>query len=51
VRGRLAGYKVPRRVIVVESVGRSPSGKADYHGARARALAALGAAEARVEAG
>jgi 3-oxocholest-4-en-26-oate---CoA ligase len=41
VRDRLAGYKVPKRVIVVESVGRSPSGKADYKGAKAQALAAV----------
>jgi 3-oxocholest-4-en-26-oate---CoA ligase len=43
VRERLAGYKVPKRVIVVSSVGRSPSGKADYKGAKAQALAAVGA--------
>lgn len=42
VRERLAGYKVPKRVLAVDSLGRSPSGKADYKGARARALAALG---------
>jgi 3-oxocholest-4-en-26-oate---CoA ligase len=42
VRERLAGYKVPKRVLVVDSVGRSPSGKADYKGAKARALTALG---------
>jgi acyl-CoA synthetase (AMP-forming)/AMP-acid ligase II len=41
VRERLAGYKVPKRVIVVASVGRSPSGKADYKGAKAQALAAV----------
>jgi hypothetical protein len=28
----------------VDSVGRSPSGKADYKGAKARALASLGGA-------
>jgi fatty-acyl-CoA synthase len=44
VRERLAGYKVPKRVIVVASVGRSPSGKADYKGAKAQALAAVGGA-------
>jgi acyl-CoA synthetase (AMP-forming)/AMP-acid ligase II len=43
VRERLAGYKVPKRIVFVESVGRSPSGKADYKGAKARALASLGA--------
>ena len=30
VKGRLAGYKAPRRVRVVETIGRSPSGKVDY---------------------
>ena len=30
VHGRLAGYKVPRTVWFVESVGRTVSGKADY---------------------
>jgi fatty-acyl-CoA synthase len=40
-REHLADYKAPKRVVFVESVGRSPSGKADYRGARARALAAL----------
>ncbi len=29
-RTRLASYKVPRHLIVVDSVGRTPSGKADY---------------------
>jgi 3-oxocholest-4-en-26-oate---CoA ligase len=43
VRERLAGYKVPKRIVLVESVGRSPSGKADYKGAKARALANLAA--------
>ena len=30
VKGRLAGYKAPRRVRFVETIGRSPSGKVDY---------------------
>src|ERR1700758_3147179 len=34
VRGQLAGYKVPRTVWFVESVGRTVSGKADYGWAR-----------------
>jgi acyl-CoA synthetase (AMP-forming)/AMP-acid ligase II len=29
-RGRLAGYKIPRDVLLVERVERSPAGKADY---------------------
>ena len=38
VRERLAGYKVPKRIVVVDSVGRSPSGKADYKAAKALAI-------------
>ena len=30
VKGRLASYKAPRRVRVIESIGRSPNGKVDY---------------------
>jgi acyl-CoA synthetase (AMP-forming)/AMP-acid ligase II len=30
LRTRLAGYKVPRRVWLVDEIGRTPSGKADY---------------------
>ena len=30
VKGRLAGYKAPRRVRFVDTIGRSPSGKVDY---------------------
>ncbi|MGP0032767.1 MAG: AMP-binding protein [Acidimicrobiales bacterium] len=30
VKGRLAHYKAPRRVRVVDSIGRSPNGKVDY---------------------
>ena len=33
-REQLAGYKVPRRVVVVENVVRSPAGKADYRWAK-----------------
>jgi acyl-CoA synthetase (AMP-forming)/AMP-acid ligase II len=38
-RGSLAGYKVPRSVVVVDEIVRSPSGKADYRWARATAEA------------
>ncbi len=41
VRGRLAGYKTPKRLIAVPRMPRAPNGKADYKGARALALAAL----------
>ncbi len=30
VRAHLAGYKVPRRIRVVESIGRAPNGKVDH---------------------
>ncbi|WP_416908891.1 MAG: AMP-binding protein [Polymorphobacter sp.] len=34
VRERLAGYKVPKRVVVVDRCPRAPNGKADYRTAR-----------------
>ena len=34
VRSRLAHYKAPRRVVVVDTIGRSPAGKVDYRGLR-----------------
>jgi len=42
VRGQLAGYKAPRELVVVESIGRAPNGKVDYKDVKERALAALG---------
>ncbi|MFI6470918.1 acyl-CoA synthetase [Streptomyces sp. NPDC050516] len=33
-RTRLAGYKVPRQLVITPSIQRSPSGKADYRWAR-----------------
>jgi acyl-CoA synthetase (AMP-forming)/AMP-acid ligase II len=41
VKAHLAAYKAPKRVLVVDSVQRSPSGKADYNGVRERAISAL----------
>ncbi|MEV4432878.1 acyl-CoA synthetase [Streptomyces sp. NPDC049585] len=38
-RTRLAGYKVPRTLVVTDTIHRSPSGKADYRWARAVAEA------------
>jgi 3-oxocholest-4-en-26-oate---CoA ligase len=38
-RAQLAGHKIPRRLIVVDEVPRSPSGKPDYPWARAVAAA------------
>jgi acyl-CoA synthetase (AMP-forming)/AMP-acid ligase II len=33
-RARLAGYKIPRRLVITDFIQRSPSGKADYRWAR-----------------
>ena len=43
VRAHLAGYKAPRELVLVESIGRAPNGKVDYKAVKDRALAALGA--------
>ena len=42
VKDQLASYKAPRHVVVVESLGRSPAGKADYRGLRRIAMERLG---------
>ena len=42
VKARLAGYKAPRRVRFVETIGRSPSGKVDYGRHRAETAEWLG---------
>ncbi|MFH8932206.1 acyl-CoA synthetase [Streptomyces pristinaespiralis] len=39
-RTRLAGYKIPRRLVIAPEIQRSPSGKADYRWARAVAAEA-----------
>ncbi|MCC7393610.1 MAG: AMP-binding protein [Sphingomonadaceae bacterium] len=44
VAGSLAGYKMPRRLIIVDQVLRSPAGKQDYRWAKGLALAAGGTA-------
>jgi len=44
VKGRLAGYKAPRHVVIVDDIGRAPNGKADYAGARRLVLDHLGVA-------
>ncbi|MGW7416458.1 acyl-CoA synthetase [Streptomyces sp. NPDC054863] len=36
-RTRLAGYKIPRKLVVTDRIRRSPSGKADYRWAKATA--------------
>jgi acyl-CoA synthetase (AMP-forming)/AMP-acid ligase II len=39
-RTKLAGYKVPRQLVVLDEVVRTPVGKPDYRWARATATAA-----------
>ena len=41
VKGQLASYKAPRRVLTVATIGRSPSGKVDYRRLRDEAIAAV----------
>jgi len=41
-RAYVAGYKVPRRLVVVDEIVRTPAGKPDYRWARDTALARLG---------
>ena len=43
VRRTLAGYKAPRDLVLVESIGRAPNGKVDYKAIKDRAVATLGA--------
>ncbi|MFJ7192556.1 acyl-CoA synthetase [Streptomyces bacillaris] len=42
-RTRLAGYKIPRALVLADRIQRSPSGKADYRWAKAVAAAGAGA--------
>ncbi|MFF4805061.1 acyl-CoA synthetase [Streptomyces sp. NPDC001351] len=46
-RTQLAGYKIPRQLVITEAIRRSPSGKADYRWAREAAVAADRQAESR----
>ncbi|MFE9767593.1 acyl-CoA synthetase [Streptomyces sp. NPDC005808] len=39
-RSHLAGYKIPRQLVITEAIERSPSGKADYRWARSVAAEA-----------
>jgi fatty-acyl-CoA synthase len=41
VKQRLAGYKAPRRVRVVDTIGRAPNGKVDYRRHRAESIEEL----------
>ena len=42
VKSRLAGFKAPKHVLVIPSIGRSPAGKVDYAGLRTKAIEELG---------
>ena len=44
VRGTLAAYKSPKRIVVVDTIGRAPNGKVDYKRLKAEATDRLGAA-------
>ena len=41
VRTTLAGYKAPRELVLVDSIGRAPNGKVDYKAIKERAVSAL----------
>jgi 3-oxocholest-4-en-26-oate---CoA ligase len=43
VKANLSSYKAPKRVMFVDSLGRSPAGKLDYPGLREKAVAEVGA--------
>ena len=45
VRGRLAAYKAPRRIVEVATIGRAPNGKADYRRLREDAIEVIGGGE------
>ncbi len=45
-RSHLAGYKVPRELVLVDAIARSPAGKPDYRWARSTATRATGTVEA-----
>ncbi|HEX6395493.1 MAG TPA: acyl-CoA synthetase [Acidimicrobiales bacterium] len=47
VRSHLAGYKAPRHVVIVETIGRAPNGKVDYKRLKAEAIARVGSSEIR----
>jgi acyl-CoA synthetase (AMP-forming)/AMP-acid ligase II len=47
LRTQIAGYKVPRSVWLVEQIGRTPAGKADYRWARRFAEEQMAAAESQ----
>jgi 3-oxocholest-4-en-26-oate---CoA ligase len=42
VKQTLAGYKAPKHVVVVETIGRAPNGKVDYKRLKGHAVDVLG---------
>jgi acyl-CoA synthetase (AMP-forming)/AMP-acid ligase II len=42
VKGRLAAYKAPKRVLQVSTIGRAPNGKVDYKRLKAEAIERVG---------
>jgi acyl-CoA synthetase (AMP-forming)/AMP-acid ligase II len=44
VKRSLAGYKAPKRVLTVPTIGRAANGKVDYKGLKSHAVEALGIA-------
>ena len=44
VKGRLASFKAPRQVRVVDTIGRAPNGKVDYKRHRAESMDEFGVA-------
>jgi len=42
VKSQLAGYKAPRHVLIVDSIGRAANGKVDYKVLRQLAIDELG---------
>jgi len=43
VKGRLASYKAPKRVLAIDTIGRAPNGKVDYKRLKAWAAESVGA--------
>ena len=42
VKAKLAHYKAPKRVLVIDTIGRAPNGKVDYKRMKQFALDTLG---------
>jgi len=42
VKEHLAGYKAPKQVVVIDTIGRAPNAKVDYKRLKAYALDTLG---------